>query len=124
MPQDWDNYLRMDEDRYLELLSLVTPIIVKQNTKMRIAIPPHERLIVTLRYLVTGRSYEDLKFSTVISPQSLGRIIPETCDAIYKVLQPNYLMVSRTLTFFYNMYFDPFCFKNKYTNKNNNEQKR
>lgn len=28
-PQDWQNYLRMDEDTYLKLLSLVTPFIKK-----------------------------------------------------------------------------------------------
>lgn len=61
---------------------------------MRKAITPHERLIVTLRFLSTGRSYEDLKFSTAISPQSLSIIIPDTCKAIYKVLSKIYLHVS------------------------------
>lgn len=51
---------------------------------MRQAISAEERLIVTVRYLATGRSLEDLKFSAVISsPQALGVIIPETCKAIY-----------------------------------------
>ena len=54
----------------------------------------HERLSVTLRFLATGRSYEDLKFSAAISPQALGVIIPETCAAIYEVLKKDYLKVS------------------------------
>ena len=54
---------------------------------MRRAITSHERLSVTLRFLATGRSYEDLKFSAAISPQALGVIIPETCTAIYEVLK-------------------------------------
>ncbi|XP_023718189.1 uncharacterized protein LOC111870281 [Cryptotermes secundus] len=54
---------------------------------MRKAITPNERLTATLRYLATGRTLEDLKFSTRISPQALGRVIPETCEAIYKVLR-------------------------------------
>lgn len=58
-PDDWRNYLRMDEDNYLMLLNLVTPLIQKQDTCMRPAISPHERLSVTLRYLATGRNYED-----------------------------------------------------------------
>lgn len=62
---------------------------------MRTAITPHERLTATLRFLVTGRSYEDLKFSTIISPQALGRIIPETCEAIYQVLSKDYLKVMK-----------------------------
>nr|CAI5837488.1 unnamed protein product [Callosobruchus analis] len=89
-PKDWHNYLRMDEETYLKLLSMVTPFIKKQDTVMRQAIPPHERLTATLRFLATGRSYEDLKYTTIISPQALGVIIPETCDAIYKVLLKDY----------------------------------
>jgi hypothetical protein len=54
---------------------------------MRQAITPHERLTATLRFLAAGRSYEDLKFSTVMSPQAREKIIPEICRAIYKVLK-------------------------------------
>lgn len=45
--------------------------------------------------MATGRNYEDLKFSTIISPQALGKIIPETCAAIYSVLREEYLKVSK-----------------------------
>jgi len=92
-PRDWHNYLRMDEETYLNLLSLVTPLIKKQNTIMRESITPHERLTATLRFLATGRNYEDLKYSTLISPQALSYIVPETCNAIYKVLKSQYLKV-------------------------------
>lgn len=99
-PKDWHNYLRMDEQTYLNLLSMVTPIIQKKDTIMRIAISPHERLTATLRFLATGRSYEDLKFSTIISPQALSYIIPETCDALYKVLHKDYLKVRKNYIYF------------------------
>jgi len=92
-PKDWQNYLRMDEDTYVKLLTLVTPLIKKKDTVMRQAISPHERLTATLRFLATGRNYEDLKFSTIISPQALSYIIPECCKAIYKVLRKDYLKV-------------------------------
>lgn len=36
---------------------------------MRQSMPAHECLTATLRVLATGRSYEDLKFLTMISPQ-------------------------------------------------------
>lgn len=81
-PKDFNNYLRMNENTYLHLLSLVTPLILKQNTVMRDAISPHGRL-----------TYECLKYSTIISPQSLSTIIPETCEAIYTVLHKEYLKV-------------------------------
>lgn len=55
-PNDWRNYLRMDENAYNELLHLVSPLIQRQNTVMRESISPHERLTATLRFLATGRS--------------------------------------------------------------------
>ncbi|KAJ8890593.1 hypothetical protein PR048_010102 [Dryococelus australis] len=51
------------------------------------AITPNERLMATLRYLATGRTLEDLKFSCRIAPQTLGKIIPDTCEAIFKALR-------------------------------------
>jgi hypothetical protein len=64
---------------------------------MRQAIPPEERLIATLRFLATGRSYEDLKFSTGIAAQTLGYIIPETCKVIFDVLKKEYLKVKKNI---------------------------
>jgi hypothetical protein len=48
----------MNEETYLNLLSLLTPLIKKQGMIMREAATPHERLPATLQCLVTGRSYE------------------------------------------------------------------
>lgn len=83
----------MTEDAYLLLLRLVTPIIQKQDTNMREAITPHERLSATLRFLVSGSTYQNLRFQTVISTPSLSKIIPETCKAIIEVLK-DYIKVS------------------------------
>lgn len=44
-PDDWRNYLRMNEQTYLELLNLVTPLIKRSDTNMRSAISPHERTL-------------------------------------------------------------------------------
>ncbi|PIO24434.1 hypothetical protein AB205_0024680 [Aquarana catesbeiana] len=57
------------------------------------AITPEQRLVATLRYLAMARSLQDLKFSTGISPQALGIIIPETCSAIIQVPQKDYIRV-------------------------------
>lgn len=92
-PDDFRNYLRMTDPIFYRLLALVSPYILKQDTCMRLAITPEQRLIATLRYLATGRSLQDLKFTTGISPQALGIIIPETCSAIIKVLQKDYIKV-------------------------------
>ena len=95
-PGDWFNYVRMDEKTYMELLFMVSPFIEKKDTYMRKAISPHEKLLATLRFLATGRSYEDMKFSTLISAQSLGHIIPETCRAIIQALQQEFMKVRNT----------------------------
>ena len=67
-PNDYKNYLRMDESLFQELLAKVRNRIERRNTVMRNAIPAEQRLAATLRYLATGNTYEDLKFSTGISP--------------------------------------------------------
>ena len=75
--EDVHTFLPMDENSYLELLDLVRPRIEKQSTVLRSPIDPRQRLMATLRYLATGASYQDLKFSTRISAQALSKIIPE-----------------------------------------------
>jgi hypothetical protein len=55
----------------------------------------HEQLTATLRFLAIGRIYADLRFSVNISPQALDYIIPETCAAIYKALNNEYLDVNK-----------------------------
>ena len=47
-------FLRMDAATFDELLHLVEPHIKHEDTVMRKAIPPGERLALTLRYLATG----------------------------------------------------------------------
>ncbi|KAM4019359.1 uncharacterized protein ACNLHF_000061 [Anomaloglossus baeobatrachus] len=54
---------------------------------MRAAVPPDERLVVTLRFLATGRSLQDLHFSAAVSRSLLSVIIPETCNAIVRSLR-------------------------------------
>ena len=74
----------MSEENYLELLSILEPVLKKQDTVLRQSISSHERLTATLRFLATGCSYEDLKFSTRISPPALVQIKPETCQQIFQ----------------------------------------
>lgn len=78
---------------YNVIIELVGHRLKKQDTAMRKSISPEERLIATLRFLSTGNSYEDLKFSTKIAAQTLGHIIPETCLALYDVLKDKYMKV-------------------------------
>ncbi|CAI6376281.1 unnamed protein product [Macrosiphum euphorbiae] len=50
-PDDFKNYLRMDDTDFTNLLELVAHRLKKQDTVMRKSISPAERLIATLRFL-------------------------------------------------------------------------
>ena len=65
-PFSYRNFLRMDHNTFQELLELVRPFIQRQDTVMRSAIPPGERLALTLRYLATGMSNSKKKFFSLV----------------------------------------------------------
>ena len=48
-PSSFMEYLRMDEGHFNRLVSLVSPLIKKEDTCMREAISPAERVTLTLR---------------------------------------------------------------------------
>lgn len=45
----------MDTATYTWLFGIIQPLIIKSDTVMRQAIPPADRLSLTLRYLATGK---------------------------------------------------------------------
>ena len=95
--KDFRNFVRMNTNLFDILLGLVAPEIQKKDTIMREAIPATQRLAITLRYLATGNTFEDLKFISALSPFSISSIIMETCSAIIKALK-EYIKVSNRLT--------------------------
>ena len=82
----------MDSSSFEELIRKVAPRITHKDIILQDAIPPGERLTVTLRYLTTGQlnvtylyvhvlegeTFESLKFLYKISAQSTGKIILDT----------------------------------------------
>jgi hypothetical protein len=71
---------------------MVTSANKKERYKMRQSVPVEEILAVTLRHLATGRSFQDLKFSAIIAPNTISGIIIETYEAIVEVLN-DYIQV-------------------------------
>jgi hypothetical protein len=69
---DLKNYLQTTDERFKVLPHLLKLFIEMQNTRTRRAISADERLTPTLQFLATGRSFEDLKFTALISPQALA----------------------------------------------------
>ena len=81
----------MSPERFDHFLSLVAPIISKNDTRFRKSITAGERLALTLRFLAAGESQIGLTFSFRMGKATVSKIIRETCDAIYKILSPVYL---------------------------------
>lgn len=81
------NFIRMSVDNFEELHSRFEPMIKKRDTSFRYAIPSRERLLVTLRFLATGDSYQSLMLLFKISKQAISLIIPEVCNAINETLK-------------------------------------
>ena len=52
---EFRSMLRMNPATYYELLALVGPELQRQNTVMRQAVTPDQRLTVTLHYLAHGK---------------------------------------------------------------------
>ena len=78
------------------LLELVTPIIMKKGTKFRKAIPPCERLALTLRFLATGESQVYLSFQFKVGRLTVSKILAETSSAIYNALSERYMRAPLT----------------------------
>ena len=86
-PSVFQNFLRLDATSFDELLNIITPRIEKRNTTMRDAIPSSQRLSITLRYLAIGNTFEDFKFTSAISHQSIDIIVMKTCTALIHSLK-------------------------------------
>lgn len=63
-PCDCKTFMRMYEQLFQLQVALVSPFIIQQDTIMRKAISLANRPAVTLRFLATGNSFEDLKVSS------------------------------------------------------------
>lgn len=98
VPHLYQNFLRMNIADFNNLLNMVSPLIKKEDTTMRISISPGERLAVTLRFLATGDSFMSLQYLFRIPQSTISCIIPEVCDAIYKVLMPEFMKVISSIS--------------------------
>ena len=75
----------MNPSCFEEYLSSVAPSIIKCS-KFRDVATPTEGLFITLRYLATGDVQGTIASCYCLSPPVVGRIIRNTCDAIWTIL--------------------------------------
>ena len=50
------SFLRMTPEQFMELLRCVEPLIQRSDTVLRVSITAHEMVVLTLRYLASGKS--------------------------------------------------------------------
>ena len=81
----------MSPERFDHLLSLVTPLISKKDSKFRKSIPLNERLALTVRLLASGESQNSLPFQFRLGRATVSKIISDCCEAIYQVLPEKHL---------------------------------
>ncbi|XP_057654265.1 putative nuclease HARBI1 [Diorhabda carinulata] len=89
--KDFKNFMRMDYETFCMLHIKVFPYIKKQNTYLRSAISSELRLAITLRFLATGDSYRSLEYLTRVSASTISLFVPQVCEYVYEVLQPQYM---------------------------------
>lgn len=89
----YNAFHRLSADDFDHLHTLVTPLIKKQDTNMRKAVPTEIRLSCALYYLATGQSFRSMQLLFRLPQCTISKLMPETLDAIYKVLEPDHLKV-------------------------------
>ena len=98
--------LRMDSEKFIELLRLVMPAVEKQNFRMRMAISRKTKREITLCYLASGDSFRSLAllfrvqydiafifeyntvgyFSSTIPHNGISTFLPDVLAAMYEGL--------------------------------------
>ena len=106
---EFKKFTRMTTVDFESLLDKISPLISKQDTQLRTAVPARIRLAITLRYLATGDSFQSLHFLFKVSPQLISTIIPEVCEALNKVLQTE-IKVSLIVQLFIINFTKKLCF--------------
>ena len=84
----------MSPERLEHLLGLVGPLTKKEDTNLRKTIPAAERLMMTMRFLVSGDSQVSLSHLFLMGKKS--RIVSETSEAIIQVLLQDHMSLPET----------------------------
>ena len=81
-PGAFRQMVRLPPEMFDELLDRVGPMITKQDTNYRKALPPGMKLAVTLRHLASGDSYVSQMFGWRIPHNTQSVFVREVCQAI------------------------------------------
>ena len=78
----YKNFTRLDEDLYNQIVDRLRPRLEKQTTFWREPLEVGLRLAITLRFLATGDTYRSLSYAFRVAPNTISKVVPETCRAI------------------------------------------
>ena len=79
----------MSPEQFDHLLSMVEPLITKEDTNYRKSISLAERVALTIRLLLAaGQSQISLSLSFRIGKSTISKIIVETWDVLHRLLFP------------------------------------
>lgn len=86
----------MDIERFKFLLEFVSSELVPKGPCRPDAISPVMKLMVTLRFLAGGESFQTLALCFRIAHNTISTIIQQTCDAIIVKVGPKYMITPNT----------------------------
>nr|CAH7762568.1 unnamed protein product [Callosobruchus chinensis] len=87
-PDKFFDFYRMSTNSFDELHNGIRDKLIKQNTCMRLSLDTEEKLTITLRFLATGKNFEELHFEYLMGSRTVSAVVKETCTAIWEVFQP------------------------------------
>ena len=89
---DWLENFRMSQATFLYVCNEIRPVIEKEDTVMRKAIPVEQRVALTLWFLATNADYRTIGHLFGVSKPTICVITKEVC-AIVKILLPRYVRI-------------------------------
>lgn len=90
-PVLYRNFTRVEEELFNEIVERLRPHIEKTRTFMREPLDVGVRVAITLRFLATGNSYKSLGYAFRVAPNTISKIVPDTCKAIVTEFGEEYM---------------------------------
>ncbi|XP_066589329.1 uncharacterized protein [Prorops nasuta] len=81
-------YTRMSMRHFEKLLHFLSPSLTKKNHR---ALNAEQKLIIALRYIITGNSTSSISFSFRIGQSTVRNIINEVCKKLPNIISPLYV---------------------------------
>ena len=91
---DWLENFRMSQATFLYVCNEIRPVIEKEDTDMRTAVPVEQRVALTLWFLATNSDYRTIGHLFGVSKSTVCVVTKEVCAAVVKILLPKYVKIS------------------------------